>query len=576
MHNTQQRFIFTIIAVSLFLLGIFFAQTLDSDFGRVTVTAVSIFGDDKELSGLLYRPNSASADHPTPAIVLAHGISGSKEMMSSIGLELARRDFVVLCLDLFGHGKSDGTVGDGGNEPSFGVLSAVHYLKTQAFVNSSAIGLVGHSLGAGAVRATVNQDSKIGALVLIAGGLGDVAEGPAYGTLNSTFPKNLLVIVGKYDVLFNLTELAAKELPPVFGTQTEVVPGVLYGSFLSQTARKFVMPATTHLFEPVDPTVILETAAWMEETFTTTQPLGLHADANMIYPEREVAILAVLAGLFGIIFVAFFAVAGIVQPSSQKEIVQKEDSKLNDWKAYAIWGVLNLGLFLPMFGVGFVVPFPPLIFGASIAWWMLAVGLLGVILSVRTLPKSAKMRNRLEEKFLEVFDRNAVLVALILFTLLFVIASLLEGVFHINLRIISPIFRALTSARRVLAFLAFVPFFLAYFVAEGLYLHELLELKNLEQGARVVLHSYGKALVGKITPFVALILLQYVPKVFLDIWILPSFVGFLVEFLWLIVPIFIITTTCSWWLYRNTKNVATGAMFNALMMAWTASAVFPF
>jgi len=229
-----------------------------------------------------------------------------------------------------------------------------------------------------------------------------------------------------------------------------------------------------------------------------------------------------------------------------------------------------------MFGVGFVVPFPPLIFGASIAWWMLAVGLLGVILSMRTLPKSAKMRNRLEEKFLEVFDRNAVLVALILFTLLFVIASLLEGVFHINLRIISPIFRALTSARRVLAFLAFVPFFLAYFVAEGLYLHELLELKNLEQGARVVLHSYGKALVGKITPFVALILLQYVPKVFLDIWILPSFVGFLVEFLWLIVPIFIITTTCSWWLYRNTKNVATGAMFNALMMAWTASAVFPF
>ncbi len=570
MPNVQQRFLAIIIAVSLLFLGIFIVQTLDSDFGRITVTSVSIFDGDKELSGLLYRPNSASAEYPAPACVLAHGISGSKEMMSSIGLELARRDFVALCLDLFGHGKSEGTVEEGGDEQSFGVLSAVRYLKAQAFANSSAMGLVGHSLGAGAVRATVSQDRQIGAVVLIAGGLGDVAEDPVFGPLNSTFPKNFLVIVGKYDVLFNVTDLAAKELPSAFGTQTEVIPDVLYGSFQLQTARKFVVPATTHLFEPVDPTVILETVAWMEETFPTMQPLGPHAPANLIYLEREVAILAVLAGLFGIVFVAFCAVAERVQPRSIGEMTRKDD-----WKAYAVWGVLNLGLLLPMFGVGFLVAFPPLVFGASIAWWMLAVGSIGVILLVKTAPRSVNTRSRLKERVSE-FDKNAALLALTLFMLLFVIASLLEEVVHVNLRIIAPMFRAFTSVRRVIAFPAFVPFFLVYFVAEGFYLHKPREVQEREQETKALLHSYGKTVVWKIAPFVILLLIQYVPKICLDIWILPSFVGFLIEFLWLIVPIFMVTTTCSWWFCRNTRNVATGAIFNALVMAWVASGVFPF
>jgi hypothetical protein len=291
----------------------------------------------------------------------------------------------------------------------------------------------------------------------------------------------------------------------------------------------------------------------------------------LIYPEREVAILAALAGLFGIIFAAFFAVAKRVQPRSIGEMTQKDD-----WKAYAVWGVLNLGLLLPMFGVGFLVAFPPLIFGASIAWWMLAVGSIGVILLVKTAPRSVNTRSRLKERVSEIFDKNAALLALILFMLLFVIANLLEGVAHINLRIIAPMFRAFTSARRVLAFPTFVPFFLVYFVAEGFYFHKPQEVQEREQKTRAVLQSYGRTVVWKIAPFVILLLLQYVPKIFLDIWILPSFVGFLIEFLWLIVPIFIVTTTCSWWFCRNTNNVATGAIFNALVMAWVASGVFPF
>lgn len=86
----------------------------------------------------------------------------------------------------------------------------------------------------------------------------------------------------------------------------------------------------------------------------------------------------------------------------------------------------------------------------------------------------------------------------------------------------------------------------------------------------------GKAVIGKVAPFVAVICVHYVPIVLFSLWVFPSFVGFLVEFFWLIGPIFIITTICSWWFYKNTRSVWLGAVFNALMMAWVASTTFPF
>jgi dienelactone hydrolase len=268
------RFLAVVVLVSVFLSGVFVYVVLDSDFGGLEVKTVLIVDGGRELSGLLYRPVFASALSPVPGVVLAHGIGGCKEMMSGIGLELARHGFVALCLDLLGHGGSGGKVAEGADEPSFGVLSAVQYLRSQSFVNASAIGLVGHSLGGGAVRATFVEDSRILASVLVAGGVGNVSEGPAYGILTPSFPKNLLVIVGKYDVLFNLTQLEAEELPPVFGTQERVVPLVLYGSFSSQTARKLVVPATTHLFEPLDSGVVSEIVVWMERSFTPSGGFG--------------------------------------------------------------------------------------------------------------------------------------------------------------------------------------------------------------------------------------------------------------------------------------------------------------
>lgn len=568
------HFVVAVFVASVFLLGSFAYVLLDSDFGRLEVETLLIAEGGRELSGLLYRPLSASASNPVPAVAVAHGIGGCKEMMSSVGLELGRRGFVVLCLDLLGHGGSGGSVAEGAGEPSFGVLSAVQYLRAQSFVNASAIGLVGHSLGGGAVRAASVADGGIGASVLVAGGVGDVSEGPAYGVLNASFPRNLLVIVGRYDVLFNLTQLETVELPLAFGTHERVIPGVMYGSFSSQTARKFVVPATTHLFEPVDSTVVFEIVAWMENSFKSSEFLAAQARSNQVYIWREVANLVSLAALFGIVFLAFFPVGRVARLKS--EMIGKEHVVLGSWKVFAVWGLLGLILFFPMFFVGFAVSFPPLIFGASIAWWMFSVGLVGLLVLAWFLPRFSRVKIELKAILVESFSKNHVFIALVLFLLMFAVVSLLQGLFSFNLRIVSPLFRSFASVRRVLAFLAFLPFFLVYFLAEGVYFFELRSWPRQTPGFFSDLFSCGKAVVGKVAPFVAVICVQYVPIVLFNLWVFPSFIGFLVEFLWLIAPIFIITTICSWWFYRNTRSVWLGAVFNALMMAWAASTTFPF
>src|SRR5512136_516058 len=192
MRESEKHILVAILFAALFLSSTYAALAVNSDFGRIDVRTIRVEDQGKQLSALLFRPVAASPGNPSPAIVLAHGISESKDITSNLGLELARRGFVVLCLDLLGHGGSDGTVSEGNNETDFGVSAAVQHLEAQPYINASEIGLAGHSLGGGAVIAAAAKHRNISAVVLIAGGLGTSAQEQSE-ELNSTFPKNLLV-----------------------------------------------------------------------------------------------------------------------------------------------------------------------------------------------------------------------------------------------------------------------------------------------------------------------------------------------------------------------------------------------
>jgi hypothetical protein len=111
---------------------------------------------------------------------------------------------------------------------------------------------------------------------------------------------------------------------------------------------------------------------------------------------------------------------------------------------------------------------------------------------------------------------------------------------------------------------------------EGLFLHELRSNAREKEGVLWRLVSTIKTNLISIDPYLIVICVQYVLMVVFGFRLFSGFMGLLVEFLWLFVPIFVISTTCSWWFYRNTSTPSTGVIFNTLLLAWTAAVVFPF
>lgn len=103
----------------------------------------------------LFIPNTATADHPAPAIVCAHGGSNVLELQMPFYIELARRGYVVASIDMAGHGESDNAINDltGGSQ---GMLAAVEYLMSLPEVDETNIGVTGHSFGNQACVGTIS------------------------------------------------------------------------------------------------------------------------------------------------------------------------------------------------------------------------------------------------------------------------------------------------------------------------------------------------------------------------------------------------------------------------------------
>src|SRR5665213_1926554 len=107
-----------------------------------------------QFSALLYVRPGATPQHPAPAVLLSHGFINTREMQSPFAIELARRGFVVMSMDMAGHGWSGGALGEQG----FGGPAALKYLKALPYVDKAEIGLEGHSMGGDPVVAAALSD----------------------------------------------------------------------------------------------------------------------------------------------------------------------------------------------------------------------------------------------------------------------------------------------------------------------------------------------------------------------------------------------------------------------------------
>ena len=186
----------------------------------------------------------------SPAIVLAHGFSGSAAMMDPMASALARAGHVVVMPDLPGHGGNAAALEDDALDVAVGEA-----VTAAAELTDLPVAVVGHSMGAGAVTSWA-VDNPAQATVAIS--LPSAQDLPA----DAARPRNLLVLWGSLEsARFSEAALAALQ-----SGYPGAEPGQTYGDPEQGTARRAVeIEGAEHISVIYRQQSYEEVAAWLGE-----------------------------------------------------------------------------------------------------------------------------------------------------------------------------------------------------------------------------------------------------------------------------------------------------------------------
>src|SRR3990172_3129743 len=118
-----------VLCVLIIAVSAVMAYAIERDFGKVDIQFIGITDPSGvTLAGKLFRHKDASIENKMPGVLNLHGYQNDKGVQDSFSIELARRGFVVLALDAYGHGDSGGSLGMN-EDPTNGTNTRYLYLK---------------------------------------------------------------------------------------------------------------------------------------------------------------------------------------------------------------------------------------------------------------------------------------------------------------------------------------------------------------------------------------------------------------------------------------------------------------
>ena len=226
--------------------------------GEVSVERLSIeSAPGRSVELLVYSPRTAKHVETMPVMLTIHGLTGSKEGMYSFNIELARRNFTVVSIDLPGHGDSILPF----NITDFHTMAqdayaAVRYIQTTyPDADNESYGVLSHSLG---FRVALElKDFPIAPMAYVA--VGDVGKLTQDEYID--FPENLLFAIGSFDEIISRQD-ALQAIRTATGNSS-AVDGITYGSLDSHTAHRLVFSPSNHVFEVVDSKLVSEATSWL-------------------------------------------------------------------------------------------------------------------------------------------------------------------------------------------------------------------------------------------------------------------------------------------------------------------------
>jgi len=515
---------------------------------------------------------------------------------------LSRRGFVVLSIDMYGHGNSDYLTAGKEAEGGTGMYDAVKLIADLPYVDPQKIGVTGHSNGARAANFSVQLDNAakkplISAVLLVDndGVYRDASNNNAYFNLYGA--RDAGIVADNYDEFFfrsyddkgnalttpreYITTPNAQSFlhfgadPTTVSSKTKA--GVVNTKQIDgeEAMRVVYTPAQTHPWGPFSKTTTAHVISFFDKALGEPNPIPA---SNQIWQFKEAFNALGLVG-FAIFLVAFSrallttrAFAGlravdapVVAPTSRRGLAWF-------WGSLIISAVLGAWIYVAlsqnpaMQTIAFNVK--PSIFTqgavAFIAIWAAITGVVSiVIMTVSYLLFGRHSGQDLRavgvlpgwKKF-----GMGLLLGLVVVTAAFMIVFVLDYFFKTDFRLWVLAIKAFTPDKLLIG-LMYLPFFALYYLANSVAINSFsrFTLRGKEWVNTAVLALFNS--IG----LIVLVIAQY-STFFITGELIPGFGGIFSIWLFPVIVILAVTAVISRKIYRATLNPYIGGFINAAVV----------
>jgi len=544
-----------ILGWALILIGSLTAHLIQTS-GDITIRDLRFTGaEGRTLSALLYIPPTASSSAPAPAVLAVHGYINSREVQSGFAIELARRGYVVLSLDQGGHGYSDPPAFAAG----FGGPAALQYLRSLDIVDPDNIGLEGHSMGGWTILAAAAAHPDAYRSIVLQGsstGSGFAAPG------TPEWPRNVSVVFSQYDefapmmweVASGRNVAESQKLQTLFGTDTTVTEGQVYGDINAGTARVLQSPPVTHPGNHLSHAAIGHTIDWFSQTLE-----GGHSARGQIWFIKELGTLTALIGFVLLLLGSFRALlpqAAFASLQAAPASFAFENRSLGWWLLAAAGAIVPVLTFYPLLGLGAgILPasaLKPQAITNQIVFWALITGLILWLPGVLLRKSAVQFQHQL---------RASVLIAIATVANAYVAVLLADYLFKVDFRFWFIGVKAMSTTQFQMMLVYLIPF-TAFF---------LMALRALHAGLSVSSNSVRACYLANIAimagGFALFLLLQYASLFTRGVLLTPTQplnTIIMIQF----VPLMAIVALISTYTWRHTASYLPGALISALFVSW--------
>ena len=594
--TANNKLLWTLLSIVLFASVA--ASLVQSSGGRVQVQDIKIPTQNGQwLVADLFKPKSATSESQAPLVVVVPGFQRSKESLSNIAIELARRGIVAITIDPYAQGGSSSSMSRmAATTEGYGMFAVVDYAAGTSnlnYIDKSRIGATGHSAGGNAAIRGANffgkeaqrsgNPSKLHSvfvsgyvLTLTDQVLGDVRSnvGMSYAFYDEGAYRNELksADMRRAPEALRLVNSASGSREPYID---EVILGKYYGDVRRNNLRVVHNERILHPFQPYIVEATANQVEYFEKVFALDS--GLSSGDQIWYWKELFSLISLIAAFvvlvpMGRLLLQVPVFAALVHPVPAALPRPQGRGRALFWGLFAVAALIACFSYIPMSELSqvlFVAAstrvqtwFFPQRMNNAVMMWAVLNGLVGYLMFWLAYRFHGKQHGVVPDMWGARIGRSELLrtfwLALTLFVFYFLLLFTIYYVLHVDYRFLFMGVRIFRPVE-LLLLMMYVPFFFIFFLSNSLRANAAMRTEGQAEWRSMLVAGIGNSL-----GLFLIVVVQYVTFMvtgtvyWTDGWLY-------VNLLFAVVPIMFVLPYFNRYFFRMTGRIYLGPMVTCLV-----------